>query len=155
MSQTAAQRFLHDAAVKSADLMHREIIQRGMDSYDVAHLKGRARIKDWEAARQKCQEIKREAINHLDRYLLQFEEKVIARGGHVFWAANSEEACTYVKNLATRLGVRTVVKSKSMVTEEIQLSPVLEKAGIKVWETDLGEFIVQLREDAGQINGAG
>jgi L-lactate dehydrogenase complex protein LldF len=147
VSQTAAQRFLHDAAVKSADLMHREIIQRGMDSYDVAHLKGRARIKDWEAAREKCQAIKREAINHLDRYLLQFEEKVIARGGHVFWAANSEEACTYVKNLATRLGVRTVVKSKSMVTEEIQLSPVLEKAGIKVWETDLGEFIVQLREE--------
>jgi L-lactate dehydrogenase complex protein LldF len=144
---TAAQRFLQDAAIKSADLLHREVIRRGMDSYDAAHLKGRARIKDWDAARQKCQEIKREAINHLDRYLLQFEEKVIARGGHVFWAANSEEACTYVKNLATRLGVRTVVKSKSMVTEEIRLSPALEKAGIKVWETDLGEFIVQLRDE--------
>ena len=87
MSATAAQRFLQDAAAKSADLVHREIIRRGMDSYDAAHLKGRARIKDWEAARQKCQEIKREAINHLDRYLLQFEEKVIARGGHVFWAS--------------------------------------------------------------------
>ncbi|MFZ0796348.1 MAG: LutB/LldF family L-lactate oxidation iron-sulfur protein [Terriglobales bacterium] len=147
MSQTAAQRFLHDAAVKSADLMHREVIRRGMDSYDAAHLKGRTRIKDWEAARQKCQEIKREAVNHLDRYLLQFEEEVLARGGHVFWAANSEEACTYVKNLATRLGVRTVVKSKSMVTEEIHLGPALEKAGIKVWETDFGEFIVQLRKE--------
>ena len=144
---TAAQRFLQDAAVKSADLMHREIIQRGMDSYDAAHLKGRARIKDWEAARETCQEIKREAINHLDRYLLQFEDKVVARGGHVFWAANSEEACTYVRNLATRLNVRTVVKSKSMVTEEIRLGPALEKAGIKVWETDFGEFIVQLREE--------
>ncbi len=144
---TAAQRFLQDAAVKSADLMHREIIQRGMDSYDAAHLKGRARIKDWEAARQKCQEIKREAINHLDRYLLQFEEKVVARGGHVFWAANSEEACAYIKNLATRRNVRTVVKSKSMVTEEIHLGAALEKAGIKVWETDFGEFIVQLREE--------
>ncbi|MGA2235246.1 MAG: hypothetical protein ABSG23_07210 [Terriglobales bacterium] len=63
MSQTAAQRFLQDAALKSADLVHREIIQRGMDSYDSAHLKGRARIKDWEAARQKCQEIKREAFS--------------------------------------------------------------------------------------------
>ncbi len=145
---TAAQRFLQDAAVKSADLVHRELIQRGMDSYDAAHLKGRARIKDWEAARDKCQEIKREAINHLDRYLLQFEEKVTARGGHVYWAANSEEACDYVKNLATRLNVRTVVKSKSMVTEEIHLSPALEEAGIKVWETDLGEFIVQLRNEA-------
>ena len=52
-----------------------------------------------------------------------------------------------MKNVATRLGVRTVVKSKSMVTEEIHLSPVLEKAGMKVWETDLGEFIVQLRDE--------
>ncbi len=147
MSQTAAQRFLQDAAVKSADLVHREIIRRGMESYDAAHLKGRARINDWEAAREKCHEIKREAINHLDRYLLQFEEQVTARGGHVFWAANSEEACTYVKNLAVERGVRTVVKSKSMVTEEIHLSPALEKVGIKVWETDFGEFIVQLRDE--------
>jgi L-lactate dehydrogenase complex protein LldF len=147
MSTTAAQRFLRDAAEKSADLVHRDLIRRGMESYDAAHLAGRARIKDWEAARQQCQEIKREAINHLDRYLLQFEEKVIARGGHVFWAADSEEACTYVKNLATRLGVRTVVKSKSMVTEEIHLSPALEKVGIKVWETDFGEYIVQLRDE--------
>jgi L-lactate dehydrogenase complex protein LldF len=145
VSQTAAQRFLQDAAVKSADLVHREVILHALESYDAAHLKGRSRIQDWEAARQKCQEIKREAINHLDRYLLQFEEKVIARGGQVFWAANSEEACAYVKDLAVRRGVRTVVKSKSMVTEEIHLSPVLEKAGIKVWETDFGEFIVQLR----------
>jgi len=148
MSATPAQRFLQDAAVKSADLVHREIIRRGMESYDAAHLKGRARIKDWEAAREKCQEIKREAINHLDQYLLQFEEKVIARGGHVFWAADGDEACAYVKNLAMRLGVRTVVKSKSMVTEEIHLGSILEKVGIKVWETDFGEYIVQLRDEA-------
>ena len=147
MSATAAQRFLQDAAVKSADLVHREIILHGLESYDAAVLRGRARFKDWEAARQRCQEIKWEAVNHLDRYLLQFEERVIAHGGHVFWAANGEEACNYIKNLASRHGVRTVVKSKSMVTEEIHLSPALEKAGIKVWETDLGEFIVQLRNE--------
>jgi len=147
MSATAAQRFLQDAAVKSADLVHRQIILHGLESYDAAHLRGRARFQDWEAARQKCQEIKREAINHLDRYLLQFEEKVISRGGHVFWAANAEEARNYVVDIASRCGVRTVVKSKSMVTEEIHLAPALEKAGITVWETDLGEFIVQLRNE--------
>lgn len=145
MSSAAAQQFLRDAAEKSADLTHREIIRRGMESYDAAHLKGRSRINDWEAAREKCQEIKRDAINHLDRYLLQFEEQVKARGGHVFWAANSEEACAYVKNLAVERKVKTIVKSKSMVTEEIHLGPALEKAGIKVWETDFGEYIVQLR----------
>jgi L-lactate dehydrogenase complex protein LldF len=143
----AAQKFLEDAAVKSADLAHREVIRRALDSYDAAHLRGRSRIHDWEAARQRCQEIKREAINHLDRYLLQFEEKVIAHGGHVFWAADAQEACDYISNLATSRGVRTVVKSKSMVTEEIQLAPALEKAGITVWETDLGEYIVQLRNE--------
>ncbi len=142
-----AQQFLRDAATKSADLVHREIIRKNMDSYDAAHLRGRSRIKDWEAARRRCQEIKREAINHLDRYLLQFEEKVIANGGHVFWAANSDEASAYIRDLAVSRGVRTVVKSKSMVTEEIHLSPVLEERGIKVWETDLGEFIVQLRNE--------
>src|SRR5215467_11015360 len=146
--QTAAQKFLRDAAEKSADLVHREIIRKNMESYDAAHQKGRSRFKDWEAARRRCQEIKREAINHLDRYLLQFEEKVIAHGGHVFWAANSDEACAYIRDLAVNRGVRTVVKSKSMVTEEIHLAPVLEEAGIKVWETDLGEFIVQLRNEA-------
>ncbi|HEV2987715.1 MAG TPA: LutB/LldF family L-lactate oxidation iron-sulfur protein [Candidatus Angelobacter sp.] len=144
---TVAQKFLQDAAVKSADLVHREIIRRGMESYEAAHLRGRSRIVDWEAARQRCQAIKREAINHLDRYLLQFEEKVIAHGGHVFWAADGKEACAYIRNLATSRKVRTVVKSKSMVTEEIQLAPVLEEAGITVWETDLGEYIVQLRNE--------
>jgi len=147
MSATAAERFLRDAAEKSADLVHREIIRRGMESYDAAHLKGRSRIRDWEAARRKCQEIKRDAVNHLDRYLLQFEEKVIAHGGHVFWAADSAEACAYISALAQRHNVRMVVKSKSMVTEEINLSHALEKIGIKVWETDLGEFIVQLRNE--------
>jgi L-lactate dehydrogenase complex protein LldF len=145
---TAAQRFLRDAAEKSADLVHREIIRKNMESYDAAHLRGRARFKDWEAARRRCQEIKREAINHLDKYLLQFEEKVIAHGGKVFWAADGDEACAYIKNLAVGRGVRTVVKSKSMVTEEIHLASVLEEAGIRVWETDLGEFIVQLRNEA-------
>src|SRR5215471_372357 len=144
---TAAQRFLRDAAEKSADLVHREIIRKNMESYDAGHLRGRACLKDWEAARRRCQEIKREAVDHLDKYLLQFEEKVIARGGHVFWAEDSEQACAYICELAQRHGVKTVVKSKSMVTEEIELAPALEKLGVKVWETDLGEYIVQLRHE--------
>jgi len=142
-----AEKFLRDAAEKSADLVHREIIRKGMESYDVAHAKGRARFADWEAARQRCQEIKREAINNLDKYLLQFEEKVIEHGGTVYWASTSEEACQYVTELAARHKVKTVVKSKSMVTEEIHLGPALEKVGCTVWETDLGEYIVQLRKE--------
>jgi L-lactate dehydrogenase complex protein LldF len=127
--------------------VHRDIIRKNMESYDAVHLRGRARFKDWEAARRRCQQIKREAVNHLDQYLLQFEEKVTARGGHVFWAENSEQACQYIAELARRHNVKTVVKSKSMVTEEIELAATFEKLGVKAWETDLGEYIVQLRHE--------
>jgi L-lactate dehydrogenase complex protein LldF len=144
---TPAQRFLRAAAEKSADLVHREIIRFNMESYHAAHQRGRARFQDWDAARRRCQEIKREAVNHLDQYLLQFEEKVLARGGHVFWAEDSEQACGYICDLAQRKGVKTVVKSKSMVTEEIELSAALGRLGIMAWETDLGEYIVQLRHE--------
>ncbi|HKF23032.1 MAG TPA: LutB/LldF family L-lactate oxidation iron-sulfur protein [Candidatus Angelobacter sp.] len=146
-SLTPAQRFLRDAAEKSADLVHREIIRKNMESYDAAHDKGRGRFKDWEAARRRCQEIKREAVNHLDKYLVQFEANVLAHGGHVFWAEDSAQACAYICDLAQRRKVKTVVKSKSMVTEEIELAAALEKLGITVWETDLGEYIVQLRHE--------
>ncbi len=143
----AAHEFLRSAAEKSADLAHRQIIRRGIDSYNAANERGRSRFLDWEAARLRCQEIKWEAVNNLDRYLLEFEQRVKDRGGHVFWAENSKEARQYIADLATARGVRKVVKSKSMVSEEIHLGPALEKLGIKVVETDLGEYIVQLRNE--------
>jgi L-lactate dehydrogenase complex protein LldF len=143
----AAEQFLRSAAQKSADLVHRRTIRRAIDQYGAAVQRGQSRFLDWEAARQKAHEIKWEAINHLDRYLLQFEEKVKQRGGHVFWAETGEDARKYIADLAAKNGVRTVVKSKSMVTEEIHLTPALEKMGLKVYETDLGEYIVQLRNE--------
>jgi L-lactate dehydrogenase complex protein LldF len=78
---------------------------------------------------------------------VQFEANVMSRGGHVFWAEDSAQACAYICDLAQRHKVKTVVKSKSMVTEEIELAPALEKLGVTVWETDLGEYIVQLRHE--------
>jgi hypothetical protein len=142
---TAAQEFLRNAVQKSADLRHRQTIRRGIDLYNAAAERGQARFQDWAVARQNYQIIKWEAINHLDRYLLEFEQHVKARGGHAFWAENCEDARRYIVDLAVRRGVRTIVKSKSMVAEEIRLTPALEKQGISVFETDLGEFIVQLR----------
>ncbi len=143
----AAQEFLRSAAEKSADLTHRKIIRWNMDNYDLAVARGQSRFTDWEAARQRCYEIKYDAINHLDEHLLKFEERVKSRGGHVYWAANSEEARNYIVSVAKRHSVRRVVKSKSMVSEEVHLAPALEKLGIEVVETDLGEFIVQLRHE--------
>jgi L-lactate dehydrogenase complex protein LldF len=145
---TAAQDFLRNAATKSADLVHRQIIRRGIDHYDAAVRGGRLRFLNWQAAREKCQDIKREAMNHLDRYLEEFERRVKERGGRVFWAETGEEARRYILELAEARGVRTIVKSKSMVAEEIHLTSALKKQGIQVFETDLGEFIVQLRDEA-------
>ncbi|HLH08529.1 MAG TPA: LutB/LldF family L-lactate oxidation iron-sulfur protein [Terriglobales bacterium] len=147
MSTIPLQEFLRRATEKCADLTHRATIQRNIDSYDVAVAKGKQRFSDWEAARSRCSEIKAEAIAHLDRYLEQFEGKVKERGGHVFWAETAEDARQYIAGLAQSRGVKTIVKSKSMVTEEIHLSGALEKQGAAVWETDLGEYIVQLRNE--------
>ncbi len=144
---TAAQEFLRKAAEKSADLAHRGIVRWNIDQYDAGVGRGKTRFADWEAARQRCHDIKWEAVNHLDRYLLQFEQKVKENGGHVFWAENGEEARHYICDVAARTGVKKVVKSKSMVSEEIHLAQAMEKMGIEVVETDLGEFIVQLRNE--------
>jgi L-lactate dehydrogenase complex protein LldF len=142
---TAAHEFLRAAATKSADLTHRQVIRRGVDHYQSSVQRGRARFVNWEAARQRCYEIKWDAINHLDEYLLQFEKRAKERGAQVFWAQDAEEARRYVCDLAAKRGVRTIVKAKSMATEEIHLTKALEALDIKVFETDLGEFIVQLR----------
>lgn len=147
MRSTAASEFLRNAATKSADLAHRQTIRRNIATYDAAVARGKTRFEDWEEARRRCAEIKWEAINNLDRYLLEFERNVQSRGGRVFWASDAEEARRYVTDLAKARGVKRVVKAKSMATEEIHLAEALERCGIEALETDLGEFIVQLRHE--------
>ncbi len=144
---TASQEFLRRAIVKSSDLEHRALIQKGMLSYDAAFAKGKSRFADWEAARSRCAAVKAEGIANLGKHLTEFEQRILDRGGHVHWAENAEQANNYIVELARAHSVKTVVKSKSMVTEEIHLAPALEKIGVTVWETDLGEFIVQLRNE--------
>ena len=78
---TASQEFLRKAAEKSADLVHRGIVRWNIDQYDTGVGKGKTRFADWEAARQRCHDIKWEAVNHLDKYLLQFEQKVKKTAG--------------------------------------------------------------------------
>jgi L-lactate dehydrogenase complex protein LldF len=141
----AAREFLRRAVKKSADLTHQQIIRRA--TQQSGKRTGKASFHNWEAARQRCYEIKSEALGQLDRYLLEFEQNIQERGGHVFWAENAEEARRYIAGIAADRRVQVVTKSKSMVAEEIQLTPALEKIGIKVFETDLGEFIVQLRHE--------
>jgi L-lactate dehydrogenase complex protein LldF len=94
--------------------------------------------------RQAAHEIKQYALANLDKLLVQFEQNITAKGATVLFAENAEEANRHVLDIARRHNVRHVVKSKSMVTEEMELNRVLESAGITPVETDLGEYIVQL-----------
>jgi len=106
-----------------------------------------AELPDGEELRDQAREIKRHTINNLDQYLTQLEANVVGHGGTVHWARNGEEARRIVLDLARRNNVRRVVKSKSMVTEEIELNEALEEVGIEAVETDLGEYIVQLAHE--------
>ena len=100
MSSAAAREFLRRAVVKSADLEHRATIQRAVTTYDAAVAKGKLRFADWEAARTLCAAIKADAIANLAQYLTEFEQQITARGGHVHWAENAEQANDYVVELA-------------------------------------------------------
>src|SRR6516162_3807837 len=106
-----------------------------------------ARIPQWEDWRETAHRIKSWTIAHLDRLLVEFEQQVRARGGKVLWAEDAAQANTLILDIAKNHGVRTVVKAKSMATEEIALNEALQRAGIRSMETDLGEYIVQLAGD--------
>ncbi|MBW1951702.1 MAG: lactate utilization protein [Deltaproteobacteria bacterium] len=98
----------------------------------------------WEAWREQARAIKAEVIDHLDDFLEQLQRQVRSWGGEVLWAEDATQARRLILEVARRHQVQAVVKAKSMATEEINLNPALEAAGITVSETDLGEFIVQL-----------
>jgi L-lactate dehydrogenase complex protein LldF len=94
--------------------------------------------------RDKARAIKDETLAHLDEHLEQLEQAITARGGHVHYADDGADACAIVQGIIQERGLKRVVKSKSMVTEEIHLNKHLEEAGIEVTETDFGEFIIQV-----------
>jgi L-lactate dehydrogenase complex protein LldF len=129
-------------ALKNAQL------HTALDSATTRFVEGRAKalatLPEAEALRDHARRIRAHTIAHLDQYLAQFADAVEQQGGHVHWAATTGEATRCVAELAQARGVKLAVKSKSMVSEELALNQALEHAGVRVAETDLGEFIIQL-----------
>jgi L-lactate dehydrogenase complex protein LldF len=109
--------------------------------------RGYEALKDSDAVRDQAKRIKEHTLANLDTYLEQLETSVHAAGGVVHWAADAAAARQIVKDIAWSNGVKKVVKSKSMTSEEIHLNPTLEAEGIEVTETDFGEFIIQLAKE--------
>jgi L-lactate dehydrogenase complex protein LldF len=106
-----------------------------------------AEVPDWQQLRAAGAAIKDDVLAHLDTYLVQLEQQVVANGGTVHWARDGDEANRIVTDLVRATGADEVVKVKSMATQEIGLNEALEAAGIAAIETDLAELIVQLGHD--------
>jgi L-lactate dehydrogenase complex protein LldF len=102
---------------------------------------------DWQALRTAAAAIRDEALEHLDVYLEQFEDRCTAAGGQVHWAADAAEARKIILAILREEKADEVIKIKTMTSAEIQLNPFLEAAGIRAYETDLAEIILQLGED--------
>jgi L-lactate dehydrogenase complex protein LldF len=117
------------------------------EGFQVRRAKAFAALPDPEALREAGSAIREGALSRLDELLVQFEAKVQAAGGEVHWAQDAAEARKIVTNILADCGARTVTKGKSMVTEEIELNAHLTAHGIQPVETDLGEYIIQLRDE--------
>jgi L-lactate dehydrogenase complex protein LldF len=141
----AKQQFLHDAAEHVRDTAHRAFVRKALGGYYATRDAQKARYRDWEQARDAASLAKWSAVNRLDELLPRFVNAFTANGGQVHWARTAEEARTIVLGLVRAAKGKAVIKSKCMTSEEVGLNAALEKDGFGVVESDLGEFIQQLR----------
>jgi L-lactate dehydrogenase complex protein LldF len=139
--------FIKDSKEKSANLTHREIIRKNMAHYDPAVKQAVQQFSRLELARKRAGLKKHFVLEHLEDHLKTFEHNFSNNGGKVIWAQDAAEARRAILEICEKHHIRSVVKSKSMVTEEIGLTECLEKNGIDCLETDLGEYIVQITGD--------
>ncbi len=109
--------------------------------------KAAERLPEFEALRDRSREIKDHTLENLDFYLERYEAQVLASGGQVHWAEDAAEAREIIAGICRAAGAKLVTKGKSMIAEEIALNNHLEALGMKVVETDLGEYIIQLRKE--------
>ena len=137
---------------KSAEALRDEPIQANLrqlySGFHQARLAAGQVTPDWEEMRDRGRAIKTHTVRHLDHYLEQMADNVVSAGGKVFFASDAEAANRYVVDVARSIGARTVIKSKSMVSEETGLGAQLEEVGIESVETDLGEYIIQLADES-------
>jgi L-lactate dehydrogenase complex protein LldF len=144
MGSMAEEAFLVASENKAFDKEHRRIINYNIGKYDAAVERGLSKLINLDNTKRKGHAIKWKVMENLDKFLPEFEANFQKRGGKVIWANDAEEANREIYNILQKAGAKTVVKSKSMVTEEIELNEFLEENHIESLETDLGEYIVQL-----------
>lgn len=139
-----AEDFLTTSENKAFDLDHRRVINFNIGKYDAAVDRGLSKLINLENSKRKAHVIKWKVMENLDKQLLEFESNFQKKGGKVIWANDAEEAQQEILNIIKRANGKSVIKSKSMTTEEIHLNEFLEENNIETLESDLGEYIVQL-----------
>jgi L-lactate dehydrogenase complex protein LldF len=139
--------FQEKSEIKAADLDHRKKINFNISKYNAVVPQGKSQFSDLNLAREKAKNLKWRVMEKLDRYLEQFEDNFTRNGGKVIWAENTEQAQQAILKICQAKKCTSLVKSKSMVTEEIHLNDFLAEHGIDSVETDLGEYIQQLDDE--------
>ena len=147
MKETQEQ-FLASSTIKAADREHRRKINFNIGKYNAVVPKGKQQFMDVELAREKAKNSKWKAIATLDKQLELFESIITSRGAKVIWAEDVTQAQEAIGKICKEKKCKTLVKSKSMVTEEIHLNDYLSSIGVESVETDLGEYIQQLDGEA-------
>ncbi|NTW24950.1 MAG: lactate utilization protein, partial [Lentimicrobium sp.] len=136
-------KFRKDSAIKALDHEHRQKIGFNIGRYDEAVIRGKHQYVNLELAKQRAAHLKYKSISDLEKYLSEFEANFERNGGKVIWAQDAADALREIATIMVKNNAKRVVKSKTMISEEIELNAFLEGMGIESLETDLGEFIVQ------------
>ena len=144
-STTAA--FRENTAKALGDAKLRDALSKLTDGFPARRREAIARLPEFDALRDAARDIKDHVLANLDFYLEAFEARVVEAGGTVHWCRTAAEARTAILRICKTAGAKTVTKGKSMIGEEIAINEHLEEHGIKPVETDLGEYIIQLRHE--------
>lgn len=139
-----AEEFIEQSNAKVFDLPHRATINYNIGKYNAAVERGLSKFENLENSKKKAHAIKWRVMENLDKYLPEFEANFQKKGGKVIWASTIEEAQKEILHIIKSKNGKSVIKAKSMTTEEIHLNEFLEKNEIEALESDLGEYIVQL-----------
>lgn len=147
MATATKKKFLFDSEIKTSDYEHKRKLQFAISKYDEAVADGKKQFIDLAKARKIAKNKKWQAVESLDEKLIEFEKKFTANGGSVIWAETIEQAQKEILSICKKHHAQNIVKSKSMVTEEIGLNKFLSENNIGSLETDLGEYIQQLDDE--------
>src|SRR6516225_6537197 len=143
----ASRDFMANARAGLANENLQRALGRARTGFPLRRRLAMERLPEFEELREAGRSIKDHTLEHLDFYLEHYERNVVASGGKVHWAGTPAEACAAVLQICRSVGAKVVTKGKSMVAEEVGLNDFLEENGVTPVETDLGEYIIQLRRE--------